>query len=59
MVQLTNESRAVTKNYECASFGNEVRPDVKDDNRFRYWIGTTYINNFILNVLSLLVAIFI
>ncbi len=36
VVQLTDENGAVTKTYEYDSFGNEVKPDVKDDNPFRY-----------------------
>ena len=36
VVQLTDESGAVTKTYEYDSFGNEVDPDSKDDNPFRY-----------------------
>ena len=36
MVQLTAESGRVIKTYEYASFGNEVKPDSKDDNPFRY-----------------------
>ncbi len=36
VVQLTDESGAVTKTYEYDSFGNEVKPDGKDDNPFRY-----------------------
>ena len=36
VVQLTDESGAVTKTYEYDSFGNEVNPDGKDDNPFRY-----------------------
>ena len=36
VVQLTDESGKVTKTYEYASFGNEVKPDGKDDNPFRY-----------------------
>lgn len=36
VVQLTDESGKVTKTYEYDSFGNEVKPDSKDDNPFRY-----------------------
>ncbi len=36
VVQLTNESGRVTKTYEYDSFGNEIKPDSKDDNPFRY-----------------------
>ena len=36
VVQLTGESGKVTKAYEYDSFGNEVKPDSKDDNPFRY-----------------------
>ena len=36
VVQLTDESGKVTKTYEYDSFGNEVKPDGKDDNPFRY-----------------------
>ena len=36
VVQLTDESGAVTKTYEYDSFGNEVKPDGKDSNPFRY-----------------------
>ena len=36
VVQLTDESGAVTRTYEYDSFGNEVNPDSKDDNPFRY-----------------------
>ncbi len=36
VVQLTNESGAVTKTYEYDSFGNEVNPDRKDENPFHY-----------------------
>ena len=36
VVQLTDESGKVTKTYEYDSFGNEVNPDRKDDNPFRY-----------------------
>ena len=36
VVQLTDESGKVTKAYEYDSFGNEVKPDSKDDNPFRY-----------------------
>ena len=36
VVQLTDESGKVTKTYEYDSFGNEVNPDSKDDNPFRY-----------------------
>ena len=36
VVQLTNESGAVTKTYEYDSFGNEVNPDGEDENPFRY-----------------------
>ncbi|MDE6566375.1 MAG: RHS repeat-associated core domain-containing protein, partial [Lachnospiraceae bacterium] len=36
VVQLTDESGAVTKTYAYDSFGNEVDLDSKDDNPFRY-----------------------
>ena len=36
VVQLTDESGAVIKTYEYDSFGNEVNPDRKDENPFRY-----------------------
>lgn len=36
VVQLTDESGKVAKTYEYDSFGNEVNPDAKDDNPFRY-----------------------
>lgn len=36
VVQLTDESGKVTKTYEYDSFGNEVNPDSKYDNPFRY-----------------------
>ena len=36
VVQLTDESGKVTKTYEYDSFGNEINPDSKDDNPFRY-----------------------
>ena len=36
MVKLTDESGAVIKTYEYDSFGNEVNPDKKDENPFRY-----------------------
>ncbi|MCM1237473.1 MAG: RHS repeat-associated core domain-containing protein, partial [Ruminococcus flavefaciens] len=36
VVQLTDENGTVTKTYEYDSFGNEVNPDSKDDNPFRY-----------------------
>ncbi len=36
VVQLMDESGKVTKTYEYDSFGNEVKPDSKDDNPFRY-----------------------
>ena len=36
VVQLTDENGAVTKTYEYDSFGNEIKPDSKDDNPFRY-----------------------
>ena len=36
VVQLTDESGAVTKTYEYDSFGNEVDSDSKDENPFRY-----------------------
>ncbi|MCM1237658.1 MAG: RHS repeat-associated core domain-containing protein, partial [Ruminococcus flavefaciens] len=36
VVQLTDESGKVVKTYEYDSFGNEVKPDSKDDNPFRY-----------------------
>lgn len=35
MVQLTDESGKAIKTYEYDSFGNEVKPDGKDDNPFR------------------------
>lgn len=36
VVQLTDESGKVIKTYEYDSFGNEVKPDGKDENPFRY-----------------------
>ncbi len=36
VVQLTDESGKVIKIYEYDSFGNEIKPDSKDDNPFRY-----------------------
>ena len=36
VVQLTDESGKVTKTYEYDSFGNELKPDSKDENPFRY-----------------------
>ena len=36
VVQLTDEKGSVIKTYEYDSFGNEVKPDSKDDNPFRY-----------------------
>ena len=36
VVQLTDGSGKVTKTYEYDSFGNEVNPDSKDENPFRY-----------------------
>ena len=36
VVQLTDEEGNITKTYEYDSFGNEVKPDKKDDNPFRY-----------------------
>ena len=36
VVQLTDETGNVIKTYEYDSFGNEVKPDSKDDNPFRY-----------------------
>lgn len=36
VVQLMDESGKVTKTYEYDSFGNEVNPDSKDENPFRY-----------------------
>ena len=36
VIQLTDESGAVIKTYEYDSFGNEVNPDRKDENPFRY-----------------------
>lgn len=36
MVQLTDKSGKVVKTYDYDSFGNEVKPDSKDDNPFRY-----------------------
>ena len=36
VVQLTDEKGSVIKTYEYDSFGNEVNPDGKDDNPFRY-----------------------
>ena len=35
-IQLTDESGRVIKTYEYDSFGNEVNPDSKDENPFRY-----------------------
>ena len=36
VVQLTDEKGEVVRTYEYDSFGNEVNPDNKDDNPFRY-----------------------
>ena len=36
VVQLTDESGKVIKDYDYDSFGNEVDLDSKDDNPFRY-----------------------
>ncbi len=36
VVQLTDGNGKATKTYEYDSFGNEVKPDEKDDNPFRY-----------------------
>ncbi len=36
VVQLTDENGKVVKAYEYDSFGNEVKPDGKDENPFRY-----------------------
>ena len=36
VVQLTDESGNVIKTYEYDSFGNEVKPEKKDENPFRY-----------------------
>ena len=36
VVQLLDENGSVTKIYEYDSFGNEVDPDKKDENPFRY-----------------------
>ena len=36
VVQLTDESGRVIRAYEYDSFGNETKPDRKDDNPFRY-----------------------
>lgn len=36
VVQLTDESGTVIRTYEYDSFGNEVNPDGKDENPFRY-----------------------
>ena len=36
VVQLTDETGNVIKTYEYDSFGNEIKPDRKDDNSFRY-----------------------
>ncbi len=36
VVQLTDETGNVIKTYEYDSFGNEIKPDSKDDNPFRY-----------------------
>lgn len=36
VVQLTDESGKVIKTYKYDSFGNEMNPDDKDDNSFRY-----------------------
>ncbi len=36
VVQIIDESGEVIKTYEYDAFGNEVRPDRKDDNPFRY-----------------------
>ena len=36
VVQLLDESGNVTKTYEYDSFGNEVKPEKKDENPYRY-----------------------
>lgn len=36
VVQLTDESGKIIKTYEYDSFGNEVNPNTKDENPFRY-----------------------
>ena len=36
VVQLTDGEGKITKTYEYDSFGNEVKPEEKDDNPFRY-----------------------
>ena len=36
VVQLTDEAGNVIRTYEYDSFGNEIKPDSKDDNPFRY-----------------------
>ncbi len=36
VVQLTDEAGNVIRRYEYDSFGNEIKPDSKDDNPFRY-----------------------
>ncbi len=36
VVQLTDGNGKATKTYKYDSFGNEVKPDEKDDNPFRY-----------------------
>lgn len=36
VVQLTDENGKVVRTYEYDSFGNEVNPDVEDENPFRY-----------------------
>ena len=36
VVQLLNENGSITKTYEYDSFGNEVNPEKKDENPFRY-----------------------
>ena len=36
VVQIADESGVVIKTYEYDSFGNEVKPDGKDENPFRY-----------------------
>ena len=35
-MQLTDEKGKVIKTYEYDSFENEVKPDSKDENQFRY-----------------------
>ncbi len=43
VVQLLDESGNVTKTYEYDSFGNEVKPEKKDENPYRYCGGNTTI----------------